>query len=670
MRLVQALAEAGCALQLCISDERRPRAAARAGAAAGTGATRSPAAFLERPARRRRSTRPNDLAAPPASGSSAPGRGGDLPLLHVDGGAHRAGHDPHAHPPRRRRGAQGAAAARGRAARDAAHADPSARACSSSPRPAPSCCRPCPASTRARRRCRTPSTTWPARCSPRWASSRRSSRRGTGAGADRAGAADGRARRRRPAPRSRSRAHRGDVRRHRAALRPDEPADDGRPRPALARAAAAEAAACSPGAPVLDACCGTGDLTFALGRACPGVRGDGPRLHAGDARARAAAKARAAPRPCRASSFVQGDLLALPFADGSFAAVTVGWGVRNVADLPRAFAEMARVTRPGGRVVCLESTSRRRRPGGASTPSGWAAWCRCLGALVTGDPRPTAYLPAPCARSRDAERAGGHHGRRRPARRALPAVRLRRRGAARRRGAGVTPADGPVVSAPAAAQLALRARRSAAYSRGLDRSRSGSRRSPAVPRRARRGLPRHPQRRRQAPAPAAHAALRAPRRGRSTSRCCAPPPRSSCCTWRRSCTTTCSTAPSCGAGGRPWPHEYGDEMAVSAGNFLLARAFSELVGSRRRRGGRRCSAPPPWGLSEGEGLQADDAHASRSRVDEYVRRCRRKTADLFSAACRLGALLTGAGDETVGRPGPSSGDSSASPSRCSTTSST
>ena len=49
-----------------------------------------------------------------------------------------------------------------------------------------------------------------------------------------------------------------------------------------------------------------------------------------------------------------GDALELPFADSSFDLVTMGFALRNVADLDRALAEMARVTRPGGRVLVLE----------------------------------------------------------------------------------------------------------------------------------------------------------------------------------------------------------------------------------------------------------------------------------------------------------------------------
>ena len=101
---------------------------------------------------------------------------------------------------------------------------------------------------------------------------------------------------------------------------------------------------------------------------------------------------------CPRRAFVAGDLLALPFADGEFAAVTVGWGVRNVPDVPRAFREMARVTRPGGRVVCLEST---QAPDGA----GQALPRRLDGprraapraGVVTGDASAYAYLPASVA---------------------------------------------------------------------------------------------------------------------------------------------------------------------------------------------------------------------------------------------------------------------------------
>jgi demethylmenaquinone methyltransferase/2-methoxy-6-polyprenyl-1,4-benzoquinol methylase len=53
-------------------------------------------------------------------------------------------------------------------------------------------------------------------------------------------------------------------------------------------------------------------------------------------------------------SWVAGDALHLPFASGAFDGLVTGFALRNVVDIPAAFAEMARVTRPGGRMACLE----------------------------------------------------------------------------------------------------------------------------------------------------------------------------------------------------------------------------------------------------------------------------------------------------------------------------
>ncbi len=91
---------------------------------------------------------------------------------------------------------------------------------------------------------------------------------------------------------------------------------------------------------------------------------------------------------------------------------------------------------------------------------------------------------------------------------------------------------------------------------------------------------------------------------------------------------------------------YGDEMAVSTGNFLLAQAFAELADTGDA-GAVADLSEVAWGLSEGERLQADDAFRLTVTVDDYLRRCRLKTADLFAVACRLGAQLSGLGDENV-----------------------
>jgi len=91
--------------------------------------------------------------------------------------------------------------------------------------------------------------------------------------------------------------------------------------------------------------------------------------------------------------------------------------------------------------------------------------------------------------------------------------------------------------------------------------------------------------------------------------------------------------------GRPTvAHAFGVETAVSVGNFLLARAFQELAETGDATAVDTLSAAAV-GLSEGEVLQRDDSHRLTVTVAEYERRCERKTADLFAAACRLGALL-------------------------------
>ena len=160
------------------------------------------------------------------------------------------------------------------------------------------------------------------------------------------------------------------------------------------RRVAAREAHLAAGDRVLDACCGTGDLALTLADlypACEVVGLDFTEAMLERARAKAAARER---RCLRAPAFVRGDVLDLPFAAGEFAAVTVGWGVRNVPDVPRAFAEMARVTRPGGRVVCLESTQAPAGVGARFHQVWMGRVVPLLGRVVTGDAGAYAYLPA------------------------------------------------------------------------------------------------------------------------------------------------------------------------------------------------------------------------------------------------------------------------------------
>ena len=113
---------------------------------------------------------------------------------------------------------------------------------------------------------------------------------------------------------------------------------DGRWRALTARAVVA------PGDRVLDACCGTGDLALA-------AAAEGGRVTGLDFSARMLERAR---RKSAEIDWVQGDLLALPFEDASFDAVTVGFGVRHAEDLDAALRELRRVLRPGGRLAVLD----------------------------------------------------------------------------------------------------------------------------------------------------------------------------------------------------------------------------------------------------------------------------------------------------------------------------
>lgn len=158
------------------------------------------------------------------------------------------------------------------------------------------------------------------------------------------------------------------------------------------RSRAADLAGVGAGDRVLDVATGTGDLAFELARRVGpsgevvGTDFSEPMLeHAREKTARSAGAV-----PVR---FEWGNALELSYADGEFAAATVGFGARNFSDLERGISEMARVVRPGGHVVILEITTPQR------PPLSWffSAWFdRAVPALgrLAGDPDAYAYLPS------------------------------------------------------------------------------------------------------------------------------------------------------------------------------------------------------------------------------------------------------------------------------------
>jgi demethylmenaquinone methyltransferase/2-methoxy-6-polyprenyl-1,4-benzoquinol methylase len=147
----------------------------------------------------------------------------------------------------------------------------------------------------------------------------------------------------------------------------------------------------TPGDRVLDACCGTGDLALAALEA-------GGRVTGVDFSERMLERARA---KSEAVEWVRGDALALPFADASFDAATVGFGVRNLDDLERGLRELRRVLVPAGHLAILEIT----RPRGPLRPF-YRLWFDGLvplaGKLLPGGSAYT-YLPASVRRFPEAE---------------------------------------------------------------------------------------------------------------------------------------------------------------------------------------------------------------------------------------------------------------------------
>ncbi|MEA2218672.1 MAG: demethylmenaquinone methyltransferase / 2-methoxy-6-polyprenyl,4-benzoquinol methylase [Solirubrobacteraceae bacterium] len=153
------------------------------------------------------------------------------------------------------------------------------------------------------------------------------------------------------------------------------------------RRRAADLADVGAGDRVLDVATGTGDLALELARRVGPAGAVVGADFSAEMLTRARAKAGTAP-----VTFEWANAMALPYADGEFAAATVGFGARNFSDLELGLGEMARVVRPGGKVVVLEITTPTRPPLSTFYRVWFDRVVPVIGRLA-GDPEAYDYLP-------------------------------------------------------------------------------------------------------------------------------------------------------------------------------------------------------------------------------------------------------------------------------------
>ncbi|NPC92792.1 demethylmenaquinone methyltransferase [Bacillus sp. WMMC1349] len=106
------------------------------------------------------------------------------------------------------------------------------------------------------------------------------------------------------------------------------------------------------GAKALDVCCGTGDWTIALADAT----GETGEIKGLDFSKNMLKVAKEKTEHYRQVELLHGNAMELPFPDDTFDCVTIGFGLRNVPDYLTVLKEMTRVVKPGGQVVCLETS--------------------------------------------------------------------------------------------------------------------------------------------------------------------------------------------------------------------------------------------------------------------------------------------------------------------------
>jgi demethylmenaquinone methyltransferase / 2-methoxy-6-polyprenyl-1,4-benzoquinol methylase len=162
------------------------------------------------------------------------------------------------------------------------------------------------------------------------------------------------------------------------------------------RERAADLARVGPGSRALDVATGTGDLAIEL--ASRGADVVGSDFSEG--------MLEVARRKAPSLAWEQGNALALPYPDASFDAATVGFGARNFSDLPQGLREMARVVRPGGRVVVLEITTPQKPPLSTFFSLWFDRIVPMLGKLAK-EPEAYTYLPSSVKRFPGPQALGG-----------------------------------------------------------------------------------------------------------------------------------------------------------------------------------------------------------------------------------------------------------------------
>lgn len=144
------------------------------------------------------------------------------------------------------------------------------------------------------------------------------------------------------------------------------------------------------GGAILDLCCGTGDVVFHLLRTDPSLDVTGidfcaPMLDGARARAEREAKGKA--------TFLEGDVMSLPFADASFDGATMGFSLRNVVDIDQVLREVLRVLKPGARFVNLDVSKAPNKLFKRAFDLYFYRIVPLVGGIVGGSKQAYTYLP-------------------------------------------------------------------------------------------------------------------------------------------------------------------------------------------------------------------------------------------------------------------------------------